>query len=38
VLADSPAKQVMLVNYPADDLDLLGVYRTNAKTITDAMG
>lgn len=37
VLADSPAKQVMIVNYPADDLDLLGVYRTNAKTIADAM-
>ena len=37
VLADSPAKQVMIVNYPADDLDLLGVYRVNAKTIADAM-
>jgi len=37
VLADSPAKQVMLVNYPTADLDLLDVYRTNAKTITDAM-
>jgi zinc transport system substrate-binding protein len=37
VLSDSPAKQVMIVNYPADDYDLLGVYRTNAKTIVDAM-
>ncbi|MCS7475421.1 metal ABC transporter substrate-binding protein [Umezawaea endophytica] len=37
VLSDSPAEQVMIVNYPADDLDLLGVYRANAKAITDAL-
>ncbi|TWP48507.1 zinc ABC transporter substrate-binding protein [Lentzea tibetensis] len=37
VLPDAKAKQVMLVNYPGDDNDLLGVYRTNAKTIIEAL-
>lgn len=37
VLPDSSAKQVLIVNYPEDDLDLLGVYRTNAKAIANAM-
>ncbi|MFI6096144.1 metal ABC transporter solute-binding protein, Zn/Mn family [Lentzea sp. NPDC051213] len=37
VLPDAKAEQVMLVNYPGDDNDLLGVYRANAKAITDAL-
>ena len=37
VLPDANAKQVDLVNYPDDDNDLLGVYRANAKTISDAL-
>lgn len=38
VLPDANAEQVDLVNYPGDDNDLLGVYRANARTISDALG
>ena len=37
VLPDANAEQVNLVNYPDDDNDLLGVYRANAKTISEAL-
>ncbi|MEU5692358.1 zinc ABC transporter substrate-binding protein [Actinosynnema sp. NPDC020468] len=37
VLPDTTAKQVSIVNYPEDDLDLLGVYRVNAKSIAEAL-
>ncbi|ATY12373.1 ABC transporter substrate-binding protein [Amycolatopsis sp. AA4] len=36
VLPGTPAKQVSLVNYPGQDLDLLSVYRQNAKLLADA--
>ncbi|GLY47354.1 zinc ABC transporter substrate-binding protein [Lentzea sp. NBRC 102530] len=37
VLPDAGAEQVDLVNYPDDDNDLLGVYRANAKKISEAL-
>ncbi|MEV0674926.1 zinc ABC transporter substrate-binding protein [Actinosynnema sp. NPDC050436] len=37
VLPDSPAKQVKVVNYPGADLDLLGVFTTNAEEIAKAL-
>ncbi|MEU4806152.1 zinc ABC transporter substrate-binding protein [Actinosynnema sp. NPDC023587] len=37
VLPDSPAEQVQLVNYPGEDLDLLGVFTTNAEEIARAL-
>jgi len=36
VLPGTSAKQISLVNYPGQDLDLLPVYRQNAKLLTDA--
>ncbi|MFK0244156.1 ABC transporter substrate-binding protein [Amycolatopsis azurea] len=36
VLPGTPAKQVNVVNFPGEDLDLLPVYRNNAKLLTDA--
>ncbi|MFD8983657.1 metal ABC transporter solute-binding protein, Zn/Mn family, partial [Streptomyces sp. NPDC059564] len=38
VLPDSGAKQVKIVNYPGDDLDLLPVYRNAATELKKAMG
>ncbi|MFC9585275.1 ABC transporter substrate-binding protein [Streptomyces yangpuensis] len=38
VLPDSGAKQVKIVNYPGDDLDLLPVYRNAAAELKKAMG
>ncbi|MFG3041359.1 metal ABC transporter solute-binding protein, Zn/Mn family [Streptomyces sp. NPDC048330] len=38
VLPDTGARQVAIVNYPADDLDLLGVYRKAAAELKKAMG
>ncbi|WP_046776580.1 metal ABC transporter solute-binding protein, Zn/Mn family [Streptomyces yangpuensis] len=38
VLPDSDAKQVKIVNYPGDDLDLLPVYRYAAAELKKAMG
>ncbi|MEU3060506.1 zinc ABC transporter substrate-binding protein [Streptomyces subrutilus] len=38
VLPDSGAKQVEIVNYPGEDLDLLPVYRTAAAELKKAMG
>ncbi|WP_030763067.1 metal ABC transporter solute-binding protein, Zn/Mn family [Streptomyces sp. NRRL F-2664] len=38
VLPDSGAKQVRIVNYPGDDLDLLPVYRNAAAELKRAMG
>ncbi|RSS38139.1 metal ABC transporter solute-binding protein, Zn/Mn family [Streptomyces sp. WAC08241] len=38
VLPDSGAKQVEIVNYPGDDLDLLSVYRDAAAGIGKALG
>ncbi|MFE7773252.1 ABC transporter substrate-binding protein [Streptomyces sp. NPDC057445] len=38
VLPDSGAKQVRIVNYPGDDLDLLPVYRDAASELKKAMG
>ncbi|MFD6227664.1 ABC transporter substrate-binding protein [Streptomyces sp. NPDC060232] len=38
VLPDSGAKQVRIVNYPGDDLDLLPVYRNAAAELKKAMG
>ncbi|MGW6785239.1 metal ABC transporter solute-binding protein, Zn/Mn family [Streptomyces sp. NPDC054987] len=38
VLPDSGAKQVRIVNYPGDDLDLLPVYRNAAAELRKAMG
>ncbi|MFJ5551807.1 metal ABC transporter solute-binding protein, Zn/Mn family [Streptomyces sp. NPDC093225] len=38
VLPDSGAKQVEIVNYPGEDLDLLGVYRNAAAELKKAMG
>ncbi|MEN8651904.1 zinc ABC transporter substrate-binding protein [Streptomyces sp. 21So2-11] len=37
VLPDSGAKQVKIVNYPGEDLDLLPVYRNAAAELTKAM-
>ncbi|MET0132266.1 MAG: zinc ABC transporter substrate-binding protein [Kibdelosporangium sp.] len=37
-LPDAGAEQVMIVNYPGDDLDLLKVFRTNTRTIIGALG
>ncbi|MFJ5264952.1 metal ABC transporter solute-binding protein, Zn/Mn family [Streptomyces sp. NPDC088387] len=37
VLPDSGAKQVEIVNYPGEDLDLLAVFRNAAETIKQAM-
>ncbi|MFF1913436.1 ABC transporter substrate-binding protein [Streptomyces sp. NPDC058239] len=37
VLPDSGAKQVEIVNYPGDDLDLLPVYRNAAAALKEAM-
>ncbi|MEU1276782.1 zinc ABC transporter substrate-binding protein [Streptomyces sp. NPDC005805] len=37
VLPDSGAKQVPIVNYPGDDLDLLAVYRNAADALKKAM-
>ena len=37
VLPDSGAKQVKIVNYPGDDLDLLPVYRAAAAAVKAAM-
>ncbi|WP_443051017.1 hypothetical protein [Streptomyces sp. JV185] len=37
VLPDSGAKQVEIVNYPGDDLDLLPVYRNAATVLKEAM-
>jgi zinc transport system substrate-binding protein len=36
-LPGSAAKQVSIINYPGDDLDMLGVLRTNASAVTHAM-
>ncbi|MFE3095233.1 ABC transporter substrate-binding protein [Streptomyces sp. NPDC059248] len=38
VLPDSGAKEVDIVNYPGDDLDLLTVYRDAATALKKAMG
>ncbi len=38
VLPDSGAKQVKIVNYPGNDLDLLSVYRNAADELKKAMG
>ncbi|MFE9928858.1 metal ABC transporter solute-binding protein, Zn/Mn family [Streptomyces sp. NPDC005533] len=38
VLPDSGAKQVKIVNYPGEDLDLLPVYRNAAAELRKAMG
>ncbi|MFB0630392.1 metal ABC transporter solute-binding protein, Zn/Mn family [Streptomyces sp. AB3(2024)] len=38
VLPDSGAKQVEIVNYPGEDLDLLPVYRNAAAELKKAMG
>ncbi|MFJ3202542.1 ABC transporter substrate-binding protein [Streptomyces sp. NPDC086989] len=38
VLPDSGAKQVEIVNYPGEDLDLLPVYRNAAAALKKAMG
>ncbi|MGO4456047.1 zinc ABC transporter substrate-binding protein [Streptomyces sp. M-16] len=38
VLPDSGAKQVKIVNYPGEDLDLLPVYRNAAAELKKAMG
>ncbi|AJF68652.1 metal ABC transporter solute-binding protein, Zn/Mn family [Streptomyces vietnamensis] len=38
VLPDSGAKQVEIVNYPGEDLDLLAVYRNAAAALKKAMG
>ncbi|MFB6838714.1 metal ABC transporter solute-binding protein, Zn/Mn family [Streptomyces sp. NPDC056361] len=38
VLPDTGAKQVQIVNYPGEDLDLLGVYRKAAAELRKAMG
>ncbi|WP_327265553.1 ABC transporter substrate-binding protein [Streptomyces sp. NBC_01232] len=38
VLPDSGAKQVKIVNYPGEDLDLLAVYRNAAAELKKAMG
>ncbi|WP_326613395.1 metal ABC transporter substrate-binding protein [Streptomyces scopuliridis] len=38
VLPDSGAKQIKIVNYPGDDLDLLAVYRDAATELKKAMG
>ncbi|MET9887746.1 zinc ABC transporter substrate-binding protein [Streptomyces sp. NPDC006430] len=38
VLPDSGAKQVEIVNYPGEDLDLLGVYRNAAAELKKGMG
>ncbi|WP_327382032.1 MULTISPECIES: metal ABC transporter solute-binding protein, Zn/Mn family [unclassified Streptomyces] len=38
VLPDSGAKQVKIVNYPGEDLDLLAVYRNAATELKKAMG
>ncbi|MFJ3633383.1 metal ABC transporter solute-binding protein, Zn/Mn family [Streptomyces sp. NPDC090112] len=38
VLPDSGAKQVKIVNYPGDDLDLLAVYRNAAAELKKAAG
>ncbi|MFI8520104.1 metal ABC transporter solute-binding protein, Zn/Mn family [Streptomyces sp. NPDC085481] len=38
VLPDSGAKQVQIVNYPGEDLDLLAVYRNAAAEIKKGMG
>ncbi len=38
VLPDSGAKQVRIVNYPGEDLDLLAVYRNAAAELKKAMG
>lgn len=37
VLPGSSAKQVKIVNYPGEDLDLLGVFKTNAEEISKAL-
>ncbi|MEV6227813.1 zinc ABC transporter substrate-binding protein [Saccharopolyspora shandongensis] len=37
VLPGSPAKQVSLINYPEENLDLLDVYRTDAQRIVEAL-
>ena len=37
VLPGSSAKQVKIVNYPGADLDLLGVFKTNAEEISKAL-
>ncbi|GGM76892.1 hypothetical protein GCM10011609_11070 [Lentzea pudingi] len=37
VLPGSSAKQVKIVNYPGADLDLLGVFKTNAEEITKVL-
>lgn len=37
VLPDTGAKQVEIVNYPGEDLDLLSVYKNAAETIEKAM-
>lgn len=37
VLPDSGAKQVTIINYPGEDLDLLGVFTTNAEEIAKAL-
>ncbi|MFG2630284.1 ABC transporter substrate-binding protein [Streptomyces sp. NPDC048473] len=37
VLPDSGAKQVEIVNYPGDDLDLLPIYRNAATVLKEAM-
>ncbi|MFC9797396.1 metal ABC transporter solute-binding protein, Zn/Mn family [Streptomyces sp. NPDC127584] len=38
VLPDAGAKQVRIVNYPGEDLDLLAVYRNAAAELRKAMG
>ncbi|GHG12766.1 metal ABC transporter solute-binding protein, Zn/Mn family [Streptomyces zaomyceticus] len=38
VLPDAGAKQVKIVNYPGEDLDLLAVYRNAAAELKKAMG
>lgn len=37
VLPGSSAKQVKIINYPGADLDLLGVFKTNAEEISKAL-